>query len=57
MVRRRSRADSVLGNRMDEHVNFKKMKTNSSRWAKLRQTIDKKGTQLVLFEVPKGVST
>ena len=29
---KRARADSVLGNRMDEHVNYKRLKSASEKW-------------------------
>ena len=53
---KRSRADSVLGNRMDEHLNYKRMKTSSEKWTKIQRVIEKPETQLCLIEVPKGVS-
>ena len=33
---KRSRADSVLGNRMDENLNYKRMKCTSDKWRKLK---------------------
>jgi len=41
---KRSRADSVLGNRMDEHLNYKRMKTTSDKWSKIQRVIDKPET-------------
>jgi hypothetical protein len=54
---KRSRADSVLGNRMDEHLNYKRMKCTSDKWSKLKRLISKPDTKLCLIEVPKGVSS
>ena len=52
---RRKRADSVLGNRMEETHNYRRIKpSTSSRWSKVRKMIEKDTTKLVLFEVPKG---
>lgn len=55
-VKRRPRSDSVLGNRMDENLNYRRLKPAGahSRWYKLRKLINKSTTNLVLFEVPKG---
>jgi hypothetical protein len=53
---KRARADSVLGNRMDEYMNFKRVKATSEKWLKVSRIIEKPDTQLFLFEVPKGVS-
>lgn len=53
---KRSRADSVLGNRMDEHLNYKKMKCTADKWRKIKSIISKQDTQLCLIEVPRGVS-
>lgn len=52
----RQRSDSVLGNRMDENLNFRRIKPAGvgSRWHKLRRIIEKDTTKVVLFEVPKG---
>jgi len=57
----RARVDSVLGDRMDEHHNYKKLRGVSaaqqgSQWSKLKKIIDKESSKLVLIEVPKGVS-
>lgn len=41
---KRSRADSVLGNRMDEHLNYKRIKVTSEKWNKLQRIIDKPDT-------------
>ena len=53
---RRQRSDSVLGNRMDDTLNYRRLKPAGpqSRWLKLRRLINKDTTKLVLFEVPKG---
>jgi len=53
---KRARADSVLGNRMDEYMNYKRVKATSEKWLKVQRIIEKPETQLFLFEVPKGVS-
>ena len=53
---KRARADSVLGNRMDEYMNYKRVKATSEKWLKVQRIIDKPDTQLFLFEVPKDVS-
>ena len=53
---KRQRADSVLGKRMDETLNYKRLKGSSDKWRKLKHIIDKSETQLCLIEVPKGVS-
>ena len=54
---KRSRTDSVLGNRMSDLHNFKKLKSaNSSKWRKVRSIIDKEHTKLMIIEVPKNVS-
>ena len=54
---KRSRADSVLGNRMDELHDFRKLKSShSTKWRKLRRVIDKEHSKLMLIEVPKNVS-
>jgi hypothetical protein len=53
---KRARADSVLGNRMDEYMNFKRLKSTSEKLAKVQRLIEKPDVQLFLFEVPKGVS-
>ena len=54
---RRSRTDSVLGNRMDELHDFRKLKSaRSSKWQKVRTVIDKEHTKLMIIEVPKNVS-
>ena len=55
-VKRRPRSDSVLGNRMDENLNYRRLKPAGphSRWYKLRKLINKSTTNLFLFEVPKG---
>ena len=55
MASKRSRADSVLGNRMDEHLGYKRLKVNGEKWKKIKHMMDKQTTQLVSFEVPKGV--
>ena len=54
-IGKRARADSVLGNRMDEHVNYKRLKSASDKWQKIQRIIDKPDTQLCLIEAPKGV--
>ena len=41
---------------MDEHLNYKRMKTTSEKWTKIQRVIEKPDTQLCLIEVPKGVS-
>lgn len=41
---------------MDEHLNYKRMKTTSEKWTKIQRVIEKPETQLCLIEVPKGVS-
>ena len=41
---KRARADSVLGNRMDEHMNFKRLKATSEKWLKLQRIIEKPDT-------------
>ena len=53
---RRQRSDSVLGNRMDAHLNYRRLRPagTGSRWHKLQRLINKETTKLVLFEVPKG---
>lgn len=56
VIGKRQRADSVLGNRMDEHLGYKRMKVQGDKWRKIKHIIDKDTTQLFLFEVPKGVS-
>jgi hypothetical protein len=56
VIGKRGRADSVLGNRMDEHIGYKRMKVKSDKWKKIRGIIDKDTTKLCIFEVPKGVS-
>lgn len=43
-VGKRSRADSVLGNRMDEHLGYKRMKVSSDKWRKIKHIIDKDTT-------------
>ena len=55
-AKRRLRSDSVLGNRMDENLNYRRLKPAGppSRWYKLRRLINKNTTNLFLFEVPKG---
>ena len=54
---KRSRADSVLGNRMDDLQDYRKLKgARGSNWRKLRSIIDKQDTKLMLIEVPKNVS-
>ena len=53
---KRPRADSVLGNRMDEHLSYKRLKSGSDHWRKLSKLIQKPTTQLCLIEAPKGVS-
>lgn len=55
-AKRRPRSDSVLGNRMDENLNYRRLKPAGpgSRWHKLQRLINKDSTKLVLFEVPKG---
>jgi hypothetical protein len=40
---------------MDEHLGYKRLKVNGEKWKKIKHTMDKQTTQLVLFEVPKGV--
>lgn len=55
-IGKRTRADSVLGNRMDEYMNYKRVKATSEKWTKVQRIIEKPDTQLFLFEVPKGVS-
>lgn len=55
-VGKRARADSVLGNRMDETLGYKRMRVNTDKWMKIRKIIDKSTTSLMLFDVPKGVS-
>ena len=55
---KRSRTDSVLGNRMDELHDFRKLKSaRSPKWQKVRSVIDKEHTKLMIIEVPKNVST
>ena len=54
---KRSRADSVLGNRMDALHDYKKLKSaRSAKWQKVRSVIDKEHTKLMIIEVPKNVS-
>jgi hypothetical protein len=40
---------------MDEHMNYKRVKTTSKMMLKLQHIIEKPETQLCLFEVPRGV--
>ena len=49
--------DSVFNRVMDEHHDYKLMKTGDATWAKVDKMIAKPHTQLLLLEVPKGVST
>ena len=51
----RKRADSVLGNRMEAHSDFQKMKVSMKRWPQLSQLLAKKSNKVVLIEVPKGM--
>ena len=54
---KRQRSDSVLGSRMDELHDYRKLRsTKNSKWQKLRNVIDKEHTQLMMIEVPKNVS-
>ena len=54
---RRARADSVLGNRMDDNLGFKRMKSSQSdNWRKVKHIIHKPDTKLCLIEVPKNVT-
>ena len=41
---------------MDEHLNYKRMKTTSEKWTKIQRVIEKPDTQLCIIEVPKEVS-
>ena len=41
---------------MSESAGYKKLKTGDQTWAKIDKIIGKPSTQLILFEVPKGVS-
>ena len=52
----RKRADSVLGNRMDDHNDFNQMKVSQKRWPMLSQLLAKKNCKVVLIEVPKGMA-
>lgn len=54
---KRARADSVLGNRMDEHLNYKRMKCSQDKWRKIKQVMAKPDTQLCFIEAPKNVSS
>ena len=54
---KRNRADSVLGNRMDDLQDYRKLAiAKGSKWRKLRTVIDQPETKLMLIEVPKNVS-
>ena len=53
-ISRRSRLDSLHG-LLEDHRDYKRMKTDDSRWAKIDKRISQPSTQLILFEVPKGV--
>ena len=53
---KRQRSDSVLGNRMDDTVGYKRMRVGTEKWRKLAKVISKPDTQLCMIEVPKGVS-
>ena len=53
----RERIDSNLSDVYDEFRDYKKLKVDSEgKWAKVNKLISKDFTQLVLFEVPRGVS-
>jgi hypothetical protein len=54
---RRQRLDSVLHGILDEGRTYKRMRADGQRWKKISQIINKPDTQLLLFEVPKDVST
>ena len=41
---KRARADSVLENRMDEDLNYKRMKCTTDKWRKLKNVINKPET-------------
>lgn len=53
---KRARSDSVLGNRMDEHLNYKRMKCSQDKWRKIKQVMAKADSQLCMIEAPKNVS-
>ena len=54
----RPRADSVLGNRMDEMRDYTKLRSSvDKKWTKIRSLMAKKNTKLCLLELPRGVST
>ena len=50
----RNRSDSVLGNRMDEHRDFTRMRISEKRWPQLSSLLNSKKNKVVLLEVPKG---
>jgi hypothetical protein len=41
---------------VDEFYDFKRLKTGDEKWAKIDKLIKRKETELILFEVPKGVN-
>ena len=52
----RQRVDSVVQGLLDEARDFKRLKTDDHRWRKIDKIISQNATQLLLLEVPKGVS-
>ena len=55
-VQKRQRLDSVLHGVLEGGKELVKMTTDSQRWKKIDQIINKPESQLVLLEVPRGVS-
>lgn len=53
---KRSRVDSVLHGLFDEARDLKRMTADGKKWKKISHIIAKPTTQLLLFEVPRGVT-
>ena len=60
MLRKRSREDSVIGNRMDEYADYNRMTSNASvekKWAKMQKLIQQDSdSKVVLIAVPRGTN-
>ena len=52
---KRQRFDSIIHGVMNEHRDYKRMKTGDSTWNKVAKIMAKPSTRLMLIEVPKGV--
>lgn len=54
---KRQRVDSILGAALNGSNDFKIMRTGDHTWSKIDNIINKSTTKLMLFELPKGVSS